>query len=107
MDPTSVLEALFELADEVGLEVRALRGGQAPDTDFASTSACVRVKGKTWVVLSPNDPLDLHIEILAGALKSEAGSALEGRYLPPAIRQLLEPGEVFECEESDSDSKHS
>ncbi len=107
MDPASVLEALFELADEVGLEVRALRGGQAPDTDFASTSACVRVKGKIWVVLSPNDPADLHIEILAGALKSEAASALEGRYLPPAIRQLLEPDEVFDTKESVPSSKHS
>lgn len=101
MDPASVLEALLELADEVGLEVRALRGGSPPESDFASTSACVRVKGKTWVVLSPNDPAELHIEILAGALKSEAGAALEGRYLPPALRQLLEPDEVFDDQESD------
>ncbi len=107
MDPASVLEALFELADEVGLEVRALRGAHPPDSEFASTSACVRVKGKTWVVLSPNDPAELHIEILAGALKSEAASELEGRYLPPAIRRLLEPEEVFDDEESDPGSKQS
>ena len=95
MDPASVLEALFELADEVGLEVRALRGAHPSDREFASTSACVRVKGKTWVVLSPNDPVDLHIQVLANALKTEAGTALEGRFLPPAIRKLLEPDEVF------------
>ena len=98
MDAPEILEALFELADEVGLEVRALRGAHPPDSEFASTSACVRVKGKTWVVLSPNDPVDLHISILSDVLKSEAGAELEGRFLPPALRQLLEPDGVFEDE---------
>jgi hypothetical protein len=48
------------------------------------------VKGKVWVVLSPNDPVDLHIRVLASALKSEAGSTLEARYLPPAVRAALD-----------------
>ncbi|MCP4036923.1 MAG: hypothetical protein GY733_08315 [bacterium] len=51
------------------------------------------MKGKVWVVLSPNDPAELHIQILAGALKSEAATQLEGRYLPPAIRRLMDPDE--------------
>ncbi|MCP5041669.1 MAG: hypothetical protein GY944_11630 [bacterium] len=93
MDAAELLGALLELADEVGLEVRALRGESPSDGDFSSTSACVRVKGKVWVVLSPNDPVELHIQILAGALKSEAATQLEGRYLPPAIRRLLDPDE--------------
>jgi len=96
------LEALLALADAVGLEVRVLRGANPPDSDFASTSACCRVKGKVWVVLSPSDPTDLHIEILAAALKSEAAAALEERYLPPAIRRLLEGDDEENARDSNS-----
>ena len=90
MEAAEILEFLLTLAHEVELEVRVLRGQNNPESDFAPTSACCRVKGRVWVVLSPNDPVDLHIDVLAGALRSEAGSELEERYLPPAIRQLFE-----------------
>ena len=90
MEPIELLEALLELAQEVSLEVRILRGQNPADTEFTPDSACCRVKGKVWVVLSPNDPVDLHIQILAGALKSEATAELEARYLPPAIRDALD-----------------
>jgi hypothetical protein len=90
MEPVELFEALLELADEVELEVRILRGQNPADTDFTPDSSCCRVKGKVWVVLSPNDPVDLHIRVLASALKSEAGSTLEARYLPPAIRAALD-----------------
>ena len=98
MDEADLLESLLHLADEVQLEVRVLRGQNPADIELVPTSACCRVKGKVWVVLSPNDPVDLHINVLARALKSEAGPQLEARYLPPAIRQLLEreddPGSI-------------
>ncbi len=90
MEPSKVLETLLELAGEVELEVRILRGQNPADTEFPPTSACCRVKGKIWVVLSPNDPVDLHIEVLAEGLRNEAGATLGARYLPPAIRQLLD-----------------
>lgn len=90
MEPSKVLETLLELAAEVQLEVRVLRGLNPADTEFPPTSACCRVKGKVWVVLSPNDPVDLHIGVLAQALKSEAGPELADRYLPPALRQILD-----------------
>jgi hypothetical protein len=90
MQPSEVLEALLELAADVQLEVRVLRGQNPADTEFAPTSACCRVKGKAWVVLSPNDPVDLHIDVLAQGLRNEAGTALAARYLPPAIRRVLE-----------------
>lgn len=90
MESSEVLVALLELAGEVNLEVRILRGQNSPDTEFPPTSSCCRVKGKVWVVLSPNDPLDLHIEVLSQALRNEAGTLLADRYLPPAIRQLLD-----------------
>lgn len=90
MQPTEVLESLLSLAEDLNLEVRVLRGQNPADVEFTPVSACCRVKGKFWVVLSPNDPVGMHIGILAGALKSEAGAALEARYLPPAVRLALE-----------------
>jgi hypothetical protein len=90
METAEILQCLLELADEIQLEVRILRGQNGPDPEFIPTSACCRVKGKVWVVLSPNDPADLHIRVLASGLKSEAGTALESRYLPPAVRQALD-----------------
>lgn len=90
MEPVELFEALLDLAKEVELEVRILRGQNPAETDFTPDSACCRVKGKVWVVLSPNDPVDLHIRVLAWALKSEAGPALEAQYLPPAIRDVLD-----------------
>ena len=90
MEAAEVLESLLILAGEVQLEVRILRGQNHSEPEFAPTSACCRVKGEVWVVLSPNDPADLHIEVLAAALKSEAGAALEERYLPPAVRRALD-----------------
>ncbi|MCH7868598.1 MAG: hypothetical protein IH881_12965 [Myxococcales bacterium] len=90
MESSEVLVALLELAGEVNLEVRILRGLNSADTEFPPTSSCCRVKGKVWVVLSPNDPVAFHIEVLSQALRSEAGTVLADRYLPPAIRQLLD-----------------
>lgn len=90
MEAARILEFLLTLAHEVELEVRVLRGQNNAESEFAPTSACCRVKGRVWVVLSPNDPVDLHIEILAGALKNEAGAALEERFLPPAVRRAID-----------------
>ena len=90
MEPSEVLVALLELAGEVNLEVRLLHGQDSPDTEFPPTSSCCRVKGKAWVVLSANDPVKVHIEVLSQGLRNEAGTTLAARYFPPAIRQLLE-----------------
>ena len=93
MEAVEILESLLGLAEEVGLEVRILRGQNNAEPEFSPTSACCRVKGNVWVVLSPNDPVDLHIEVLAAGLKSQAGAVLESRYLPPAVRKALD-GEI-------------
>lgn len=90
MDEAALVEALLALADEVELEVRVLRGRNPAEPDFSPSSSTCRVMGKFWVVLSPNDPAKLHIRVLCEALKSEAATALEERYLPPAIRDALE-----------------
>ena len=90
MEPIELLEALLELAAEVDVDVRVLRRASPSEADFTPNSACCRVKGKFWVVLSPNDPVELHVRVLASALKSEAGPRLEARYLPPAVREALD-----------------
>jgi hypothetical protein len=47
------------------------------------------LRGETWVLLAAADGLEQRVEVLAGALKTHAGASLEGRYLPPAVRERL------------------
>jgi hypothetical protein len=87
MELSELYEALAELAREVGLEVRELRRGA--EGDPAPASGMCRVRGETWVVLAAGDGLEERVEVLARAIESHAGSRLEGRYLPPAVRERL------------------
>ena len=87
MELSELLERLAELAREAGLEVRELRAGAEGDPSPAS-GVC-RVRGETWVVLAASDGLERRVEVLAQALKTHAGQILEGRYLPPAVRDRL------------------
>jgi len=84
---SELLDRLAELAREAGLQVRELRAGGEGDPSPAS-GVC-RVRGETWVLLSASDGLERRVEVLARALKSHAGHLLEGRYLPPAVRERL------------------
>jgi len=90
MQLSEILAALLELAEEVDLDVRVLRGEEAHYTEFPPTSSCCRVKGKLWVMLSPNDPVELHVRVLGEALRNEAAPVLEGRFLPPAVRAWID-----------------
>lgn len=87
MELKELRERLAELAREAGLEVREVRAGGEGEPSPAS-GVC-RVRGETWVLLAASDGLERQIEVLAQALKSHAGQILEGRYLPPAVRQRL------------------
>jgi len=89
MQPADLMQALLDLADEVELEVRAVRVGGA-DGEPPVSSGAVRVKGRVWVVLSDSDPADVQISVLASALVAHAGEALEERWLAPALRAVLE-----------------
>lgn len=53
-------------------------------------SGLCRVRGEWLLVLVPSDPLSHRIEILARALRAHAPALLEGRWLPPAVRERLE-----------------
>lgn len=88
MDDAALLDQLADLAREVGIDVRVL--GRPAGTDLAPPSAVCRVRGEVWVVLSEADlPAD-RIRVLCEALRDHAGDALEGRYLPPALRDRLD-----------------
>lgn len=89
MNEAETLTALLALADETGLRVRPIRGSPAGEGEPAASSATVRVRGETWVVLSGTDSVEERIAVLARALREHAGPRLEQRYLPPALRQLL------------------
>ena len=90
MKPSEILEVLLEVAREAELEVRAVgRAGMEPGESPPGSAVC-RVKGEVWVMLSEADPVTIQLEVLAEALRSHAQEHLESRYLPPAVRSLLE-----------------
>ncbi len=94
MGPVEILEALLALADEVSLPVRVLNPGGDRDGEFTPVSALCRIRGAAHVVLAAQDPVEFQSQVLARALHSEASERLEGRFLAPAIRELLEQAAV-------------
>ena len=88
MEAAQLMQALMELAGEAGLEVRVVGRSEAGEAPPAS--AVCKVRGELWVVLSSNDPTDVQLEVLARALRENAGELIEASYLPPAVRTLLE-----------------
>jgi hypothetical protein len=84
---SELLERLTALAGEAGLQVREVRA--ASDGEPPIASGVCRLRGETWVLLAAADGLEQRVEVLAGALKTHAGAILEGRYLPPAVRERL------------------
>jgi hypothetical protein len=89
VESAEILDRLAELAREAGIDVRVL--GRA-GADVSPESAVVRVRGRIWVVLAEADLPEQRIAVLARALREHAAPLLEGRYLPPALRSLLEGG---------------
>ena len=86
------MEALVSLARDAGLEVRGA-SAERVDGDPAVVSNTCRVRGAVWVVLSSADPLDVRIDVLAGAIREHAGWIADTRFLPPAVRERLTPGD--------------
>lgn len=89
MEPAALLEALLELARETGLVVQ--RVGRQPALDLPPVASGVcRLRGELRVLLADADPPTERIRVLARALCEFAAADLEGRYLPPAVRECLE-----------------
>ena len=85
MELSELMERLTALAGEAGLKVREVRADAEPPT----ASGVCRLRGEIWVLLVAADGLERRVDVLAGALKTHAGAILEGRYLPPAVRERL------------------
>jgi hypothetical protein len=88
--PGELRDALAELAREAGLEVRVLTAASEPELGLRAASGTCRVSGRLWVVLAAADPIEEHVAVLAAALRTHAAAWLEGRWLPPAVRERLE-----------------
>lgn len=91
MEPSALFEALLVLADEVGLRVDRLSGRGLEDGMAPAASARCRLRGDTWVMLAPADPVTRWIEVLGEGLREVGGPELENRYLPPALRDAIFP----------------
>ena len=81
---------MAELAEEAGLRVRVMPRAGAQEGELLPGTGVCRVRDQIWVVLSPSDPVTDRIDALAAALRDHAGPFLEGRFLPPAVREKIE-----------------
>lgn len=90
MEREAILAELVGLAEEAGIAVRRLPAVDSGEGAPAARSGACRIRGAAWVWIAPGDPVEERIEAVAGALRSEAADLLEGRYLPPAVRERLE-----------------
>jgi hypothetical protein len=92
MDESEVLRILLELAEEAKFEIRI--AGRSTRQEFevgAPGSGICRVRGRIWIILSESEPARAQVEVLVQALKEHAGTLIETRYLPPAVRAWFGP----------------
>jgi len=92
MEDAEILEHLLELANEAGFKVRIAGRGAIGADDLPLSSGVCRVKGTLWIVLSGQEPTSVQVDVIARALRENAEGILEGRHLPPALRERLSPG---------------
>lgn len=89
MERAALLDALVALAREAGVTVRRLGPGAAEAAVPARSGAC-RIRGAPWLVLAADDPLEERIAAAAAALAALGEGWREGRFLPPAVREVVE-----------------
>jgi len=91
MEPSEIMTILLDLAAAAGLEVRNVGAGGREPGEPSPASGVVRVRDAFWVMLATEDPVAIQLRVLAGALRDHAPELIEGRFLPPAVRRVLEP----------------
>jgi hypothetical protein len=89
LDSAELARELVDLAGAAGLEVRPIGASAGRQDDGNASSGICRVRGEVWVLLAASDPVEEQISVLVRALKTHAGTFLESRYLPPAVRDRL------------------
>ena len=90
MEVAELLEALLDLAQQAGLEIRVVGRRVPGDAELPATSGICRVRGAVWVVISPHDPPEAQVDLLVRALRDHAAEFIAGHYLAPALRERLE-----------------
>jgi len=83
-----MLELLTGLAEEAGIAVRVARAG---DSELPPRSGVCRVRGQLVLVVSAAEPVEARIDAVAGVLRTHGAEWLEGRFLPPAVRERIDP----------------
>jgi hypothetical protein len=91
MEREELLEQLVALVGEAGIAVRHDGASRSPDGEGPRSGLC-RLRGAPLLVLLASDGVEDRIAAAAQALRSVAPEWLEGRYLPPAVREALEGG---------------
>ena len=89
MQAPALLDYLVELAREAGIRVRVIPRSSA-ELDLAPHSGICRIRGSLWLLLVSAESLEDRIEAAATVVRAHASEVLEGRYLPPAVRERLE-----------------
>jgi hypothetical protein len=90
MDAPALLDCLLELATDTGLPVSRVGRQTAFEGLPLAASGMCRVRGELRVMLFDADPVAERIRVLARALREGRSAELEGRFLPPAVRECLE-----------------
>lgn len=86
MDAYQQLAALLDLAEEIGLVVRAMPG--QGDTLDHPGGALVRLGAQEVLFLDPEASVADRLSVAANALAGRP--ELDGRFLPPELRDLLD-----------------
>ena len=84
MNESVLLEHLEEIAYRLGVELRYENLGQS---GFRSVGGYCKLSGKSMILINRQDSRRRKIRVLAQALRK---LDLEGIFIPPAVRRLLE-----------------
>ena len=95
MADAELMESMLDVARQAGLTVKRLSSGRLDDYEAATTSGVCQVRGEVWVMLSPADPSEVQLEVLARALREHAPEFVAAHFLPPALRERLSPEESW------------
>jgi hypothetical protein len=90
VNPEALNDALRALVEEAGFRIRRA-SARGADAEVPLASGVCRVRDEIWVILADGDSLIERNETLLEALRLHAGPFLEGRFLPPSIREQLDP----------------
>jgi hypothetical protein len=90
VEPAEVLEFLIDLSRETGLEVRRVPARPSSESEPPARSGVCRVRGRLFVLLAAADSVEDRIAALAAGLRALDPAVLEGRWLPPAVRERLD-----------------